>query len=47
MTDKYKATLWLTEKNVTRLKRRAITEKRSISQIVDQLIEQYLKEQKS
>lgn len=45
MTDKYKATLWLTEKNISKLKKRAIDQKRSISQIVDELIEQYLKEQ--
>lgn len=46
MTDKYKATLWLTEKNLIRLKKRAIDQKRSISQIIDELIEKYLKEQK-
>lgn len=42
MTDKYKATLWLNQKNVKRLKRRAITEERSISVIIDELIEKYL-----
>lgn len=47
MSNKYRMTLWVNQELVNKLKHVAIDKNSSVSEIVEKLIEQFLKEQKS